>query len=131
MAIGRDNEFPYKVSTPYDKMIGKEGQFIVSKARLRFYSASDRLLESCITINATEGEKLFSYNGKTAADYTTDKDSVLTLYSDAYIGTNHDDMREHSTVNAFLWNRGGKACTLQDFEIRVINYWPAKWQWWD
>jgi hypothetical protein len=131
MAIGRDTEFPYKVSTPYDKMIGKEGQFIVSKARLRFYSASDRLLESCVTINATESEKLYSYNGKTAADYSTDKDSVLTLYSDAYIGTNHSDMRQHSTVNAFLWNRGAKTCTLEDFEIRVINYWPAKWQWWD
>jgi hypothetical protein len=31
----------------------------------------------------------------------------------------------------YLWNRGREHLLLDDFSIRVIDYWPGKWALWD
>lgn len=130
LTIMQDNEFPYKVMTPYEKMIRQEGEFILTKTRIKFQGVASRLVESCISINAAENENLYAYSAKTAADFCADSDSVVTIYSDAYVGTNHSEMRKQSYVNTFLWNRGARQFSMQGFEVRVVDYWPHKWQWW-
>jgi hypothetical protein len=30
-----------------------------------------------------------------------------------------------------LWNRGEENFELQGFEIKVIDYWPRKWDLWE
>jgi len=129
--VESEAEYPYKVSYEFNKIVSSEGQYILSQVQLRVNDFNTRMIESCISINDSETENLHTYSGKSAADYTIEKDSLVQLYSDAYVGRNYPEMQSHSQVHAYVWNRGKNSFRIERFKLQVIDYWPQKWQWWD
>lgn len=130
LSVSADSEFPYKISTNLDNAVSKEGQFILTEFQVKLLSGNSRMLESCISINDSLSNEPYAYSGKCAADFLKRSDSIITIYSDAYIGSNYRQMKESAVINAYMWNRDHAAFNISTCKIKVIDYWPQKWQWW-
>ena len=128
--ISTNNEFPFSAKGAYEKMVQEEGNVILVRANLRLHAKQKNSLECCISAeNKTDGKSLV-YAGKSAGDFRMRQDSTILLYADQFAGTQHHHIKNKARLNCFLWNRGGHAFGIQTFDLKVINYWPQKWNLW-
>jgi hypothetical protein len=125
------NEFPFKLSTDFDKAVQHEGQVVVVCTELQLTKATLNALELVISVTDKKDEAPHSYSAKSAGDYVWKQDSTIFLYSDQYIGVNYSELKSHSNLNAFIWNRGKESFQIRHSTLKVIDYWPQKWQWWN
>ncbi len=130
MTVDSTNEFPFSARAAYNDVINNEGEIVLSRAVVRYKHSKPRELESCVVVEPENGGQALSYNAKAAADYAGGSDSSVIIYSDAYIGYHHRIKGNHR-LQCYLWNKGKENVVLENFEIRVIDYWHNKWHFWD
>ncbi|WP_317899923.1 glycosyltransferase family 39 protein [Aurantibacillus circumpalustris] len=124
------NEFPFDAKAVLHEVTEREGQVVLAKAVVKIKNNYSPL-EVCISVNDQKTNEQYAYNGKAASDYLMNKDSTTTIYSEHFNGFNYDRIKYKSNITCYLWNRGKENFELIDFEIKVIDYWPRKWDWWD
>ena len=124
------NEFPFDAKALLNEVTYKEGQVILVTTRARLKNKNS-LLETCISVIDKTSNGQYAYNAKAASDFLPSKDSVVTIYSEHFNGVKYNQVKNKSYVNCYLWNRGKENFELREFEIRVIDYWPRKWDLWD
>jgi hypothetical protein len=124
------NEFPFDARAAVNDVVGKEGEVTLVTAKLKLRKKCSAV-ECCVSLTDPETNKSYSYNAKTVSDFVPSKDSMLTLYSDLFNGTIYNKVRYKANLNCYVWNKGKENFELKDFEIRVIDYWPNKWHFWD
>lgn len=124
------NEFPFDANAALSEVTNKEGQVVLVKAKIKLISRNSPL-EICISETDRKTNEQYSYNSKAASDFLMRADSSVTMYSEYFNGFNYDLVKYKSNLNCYFWNRGKEIFELQDFEIKVIDYWPRKWDLWD
>jgi hypothetical protein len=130
LSIDSLNEFPFDAKAALHEVSAREGQVVLVKAKVKVPEAYSKL-ELCQSVTDQLNKTPYSYNASSAADFVMGKDSVVTIYSQGFNGTWYNAAKYNSNLTAYLWNRGKEKAALTEFEIRVIEYWPRKWDWWD
>ncbi|MDI1355699.1 MAG: glycosyltransferase family 39 protein [bacterium] len=125
------NEFPFETKADYRDVIADEGEMILVRTTVNMKKPERHRLECIVSaVNTTTGLSE-SYSSKSAADFLWRSDSSVVIYSDAYVGTNFKKIKDHSRLSSYFWNRGRNEFEIREFEIKVIDYWPNKWHFWD
>lgn len=124
------NEFPFDAKAGLHEVTRKEGQVVLVKAKLKLKTKNSPM-EVCISVTDKTSNEQYSYNSKAASDFAIHKDSVITIYSEHFNGVKYEQVKYKSYLNCYLWNRGKENFELKDFEIKVIDYWPRKWDLWN
>jgi hypothetical protein len=124
------NEFPFDAKAALFEVTQKEGQVILVKAQVKIKNTKSPL-EVCISVNDNATNQSYAYNSKAASDFAMPKDSTVTIYSEHFSGFNYNQIKYKSNLTCYLWNRGEENFELQGFEIKVIDYWPRKWDLWE
>lgn len=124
------NEFPFDAKAALHEVTQKEGQVLLAKAKVKIKNPHSPL-EVCISVTDKNDNGQYAYNSKPASDFVPVKDSTVIIYSEYFNGTRYKNIKYKSNVNFYLWNRGKENFELNDFEIKVIDYWPRKWDLWD
>jgi hypothetical protein len=129
-AIDSLNEFPFGCVAEYQSVAQHEGQVLLVHAEFRSPQPLSRL-EVCISVNEPVLNKTEGYSAKSAADFKQRRPAIQTIYAEHFLGTSHRRIGERGKIGCYLWNRGRETATLEEFDIKLVDYWPNKWHFWD
>jgi uncharacterized membrane protein len=121
-----ESEFPFAAKARYANIVSAEGQVILVSAVLK---DPPLLTELCISVN--RNDKITGYNSSAVSSFVPNRDTTYTVFTEHYCGTDHEKLLDGGTVSCYVWNRGKSRFLLQDFAVRVVDYRPRKWQFWD
>lgn len=125
------NEFPLTAKARYTDLHIQEGEVLLMEAKFKTIRKNPSMLEGCIALNDEKNNFNYGYAAKSSADFVMNADSTVVVFSDYYFGTNHLKIKDHTIISAYLWNKGHERATLADYQLKLINYWPNKWHFWD
>ncbi|MCC6369743.1 MAG: glycosyltransferase family 39 protein [Bacteroidia bacterium] len=125
------NEFPFDAKGDYRQMVFREGNVVQLIAKIKINQQSLPDLEACINIGEPDGSVHYGYAAKSAREFVLNSDSTLSIYTDYFAGTSHPKISQGTQLAAYIWNKSHNKISLQQFEVRVIDYWPQKWQFWE
>ncbi len=124
------NEFCYSAKAGLKNLELEEGNVILAKVKLQ---SKEQLNDVSFnySVQNSKDSTLFFGGPDTGQFYTMDSTGYWA-YSEIFIGSDVKKwQRENAKITFFIWNRSKKNFTLSNFEIKVIDYWPSRWSWWD
>jgi hypothetical protein len=124
-------EFPFDARCNYNNLVTHEGQILLLKAQIKQKRAALTQVEACIAVNDNDTPQNYSYNSRTCADFVSDKDSVTSMYVDNFFGSQHTQIKDRANITCYSWNKGKENFELRNFEIKLIDFWPQKWKFWE
>jgi hypothetical protein len=130
LKVDSTNEFPFEAKAPLKSVTTKEGEMILAKATLKSKN-TNKGPEISISVNDINSNKSYHYTAKSASDFLIRNDSTLIMYSDYFNGTGYRNIRDQAVVGCYFWNVGKENFEITGFELKVIDYWPMKWHFWD
>ena len=125
------NEFPFQAKSALNAVTSKEGQVILVTTKFKTQNLKFNNVGICISVNATQKDSCVAYSGKEVSDFILNSDSTITLFCDVFCGSNYHKIKNNSNFKTYIWNRGKQNFNLNSFEIKTINYWPQKWNFWE
>jgi hypothetical protein len=125
------NEYPFAARAQLADISNKEGQVILARTKIKLNKGSLNGLRFCISITNQKTDSSYFYTDVISADFMINKDSVLTLYTSAFMGTDYYKIKDKAKITVFLWNTQKEKFTISDMEIKTIDYWNRKWNLWD
>lgn len=124
------DEFCFSVKSDLNKLNLKEGYVILASALV----TADVPLDDVgfhFSINNQKDSTLY-FSGSDLGQFSVNGSSAYRVYSKIYIGSDFEYWKsQQSKLSCFIWNRSKRKFKLSDFKLEVINYWPARWTWWD
>lgn len=130
LSIDSLEEFPFAAAAELGQVLHKEGQVLLASVKVKVRDTYSPM-ELCLSLNDPEMNTAYAYNARAAADFRMGPDSAVRVYSEYFNGTRYKQAGDNARLTAYLWNRGREHLLLDDFSIRVIDYWPGKWALWD
>lgn len=124
------DEFCYSAKTELKKLELREGNVILAKVKLQ---SSEQLNDVGLNFSVTNAKDSTLFFGGTDVGqfYTTDSTGYYA-YSEIFMGSELKRwLNQDAKITFFVWNRSKKKFALSNFEIKVIDYWPARWSWWE
>lgn len=129
--IERFNEFPFEAKIKYNRIISHEGQIVLLKMQIRTSNLKKINIGSCISVSNLLNNELYQYNASETSDFIPSSDSLITVYTNQFIGSKHEKIKDLSVIKCYVWNRNKDFFEISDFEIKVIDHWQKKWSFWD
>lgn len=124
------NEFCYSAKAELKNLGLKEGNVILAKVKLKSTEQFNDVGFN-FSISDEKDSTLFFGGPDIGQFYTTDPRGYWA-YSEIFVGSDLKHwLARGGKVTFFIWNRSKKKFSLSDFEIRIIDYWPARWSWWE
>lgn len=123
-------EYPFGADVPLNKMAFKEGQVISFKATFKL----DKMINdirACISINSTDKNLATIFDAKSTGEFVMQPDSTITVYANSFCGTPFKKMKDNSKCGFFIWNATKENFVITDFEVKTIDFWPQKWNFWE
>jgi hypothetical protein len=127
MLVSAHSEFPFTCRAPYKDVAGSEGMVMLASAILRDTSHSVQL---CISVEDTLANEKLAYSAKNVSDFSEVNGETI-VYADQFFGTKHNKSLKNGQLSCYLWNPAHEKISLSGFKIRVIHYWPEKWNFWN
>jgi hypothetical protein len=124
------NEFPFDAKAKYAEVVSAEGQMLLVTSKLKLKTLTPGAIESCISLTDQTNGSNINYNAAQVMDFNMRPDSTVWLYSNTFFGTSHSKTPGDAVLSAYIWNRGKEKFSINNFEIRLINFCPKKWQLW-
>lgn len=123
-------EYPFGVEVALNKITAKEGQVISLKAAL---TSKKKITDvfACISVSGPLKEDRNIFDAKSANDFVMKPDSSITIYTNGFCGTEYKKMEDKAMCRLFIWNKGKENFTLTDFELKTIDFWYQKWNFWE
>jgi hypothetical protein len=125
------NEFPFDARAKYSHVVSAEGQMLLVKTRAKLKRLEPVVMETAISVYDERTNAIINYDAKSASDFIIKPDSTVTTYVNIFFGTKHAATDWDAPLTVYIWNKGKENFVLKDFEIRLIDYCPRKWQLWD
>lgn len=129
--IDSTNEFPFAARARLSEVSDKEGQVILVKAKVKIKQNNLSGVKLCISFNDIKTDSSYFYTDTNSDDYVLAKDSCLSLYATAYLGTSFKHIKDKTKITAFIWNTKKERFRLIDLEIKTIDFWSKKWNFWE
>jgi len=81
---------------------------------------------------ANEKDSTLFFGGPDVGQFYTSDSTGYYAYSEIFVGSDLKYwLKQDAKVTFFIWNRSKKKFVLSDFRMEMIDYWPARWSWWD
>ncbi|MDX2172302.1 MAG: glycosyltransferase family 39 protein [Bacteroidota bacterium] len=126
------NEFPFGANAMLNKVTSREGQVVLLMVKIKTTKLDFKNVGVCISMNKTKNDSCVAYSAREGGDFIMNKrDSTITLYSDAFCGSFYNKIKNQSKLNTYIWNRGRQSFKIMNYEIKTIDYWPQKWNFWE
>jgi hypothetical protein len=128
--VDSSDEFCYSAKAELKKLNLNEGNVILAKVKLQ---SAEQLNDVGLnfSITNTKDSVLFFGGPDMGQFYTTDLAGYYA-YAEVFMGSELKRwLNQDSKITFFVWNRSKKKFTLSNFEIKVIDYWPVRWSWWE
>jgi hypothetical protein len=123
-------EYPFGAEVALNKITSKEGQVISLKTTLKANKKINEVLACNSTTGTKRGEHAI-FNAKSAGEFVMKPDSTVTIYVDNFCGTEYKYRKETAKCELFIWNQAKEKFVIKDFELRTIDFWPQKWNFWE
>jgi len=124
------NEYPFGADVSLNKITSKEGQVISLKVAFRLNKkVSD--IRACISINSTDKNLPPIFDAKSSSEFVMRPDSTIRVYASSFCGTPYKKMRDNSGCSFFVWNAAKEKFVITDLEVKTIDFWPQKWNFWE
>ncbi len=124
------NEYPFAAKAKLADVSYNEGEVILVKAKLFPKQNELKGVQLCLALNDIKTDSSYYFTAGNSADCVLDKDSSLTLYTTAYLGTNYKHIKNKAKITVFFWNTNKEKFNLADLQIKTIDYWNKKWNFW-
>jgi hypothetical protein len=124
-------EFPLAARSELNKISSKEGQVLLAKGKIKVSGKIPEGVQLCISLTDSKTDSSYYFSSNKSSDFVMDKDSCLTLYAEAFLGTDYYKIREKTKVSVFFWNTAKEKFTIRELEIKTIDYLPTRWGFWD
>ncbi len=125
------NEFPFGIHSNLNACTSKEGQYVLLKSKLKLSKPQTFNLAACLMNKSIDDKESYAYTDENMNSFVVNKDSTVTLYAGAYCGTKYKNYKDKAKFSAYLWNRDKKPATLLNFEIKTLDFWTKKWNYWE
>ncbi len=125
------NEYPYAIRGLLNKVSSKEGQVILAEVKVHSSEKNLKGLRLCISFNDIKTDSVYFFDASQSSDHVFDSDSNVTLYTQSYLGTNYKKIRDKTKITVYLWNSQKEKFIFSDPEIKTIDFWNAKWNYWE
>ena len=125
------SEFPFQAKAALNSVTAKEGQVVLVTTKFKTQNLKFNNVGICISLNVTKKDSCVGYSGKESNDFILNLDSTITLFCDNFCGSNYNKIKNNSNFTTYVWNRGKQNFKLINFEIKTIDYWPQKWNFWE
>ena len=124
------NEFCYSAKVELKKLGLKEGNVILAKVKLK---SGEQLNDVGFNYSVTNAkDSTLFFGGPDIGQFYTTDSSGYYAYSEIFIGSDIKNwVNQDSKITFFIWNRSKKKFSLSDFGIKTVDYWPARWSWWE
>jgi 4-amino-4-deoxy-L-arabinose transferase-like glycosyltransferase len=124
------NEFCYSAKAELKNLQLNEGNVVLAKVKVQ---SMESLNDVGFNYSISNGkDSTLFFGGTDIGQFYTKDSSGYYAYSEIFIGSNFKYWRgEDAKITFFIWNRSKKKFTLSDFQIETIDYWPARWSWWE
>lgn len=123
------NEYPFAADAPLNKLTLKEGQVINLKTTFRVNRKANDI-RACISINSTDKNIPAIFDAKSTGEFVMKPDSTITIYASSFCGTSYKKMKDNSECGFFVWNAAKEKFVITDFEVKTIDFWSQKWNYW-
>ncbi len=128
-AVDSLNEFPFGAKSLLRNVAFKEGQIILAKIKLR---SKEALNDVSLNYNITTKKDSTLFFGGLDIHSTIEDSSGFYVYTQIFMGSEFKQwIKDDCKITFFIWNRGKHKFIINDFQIITIDYWPARWSWWD
>jgi hypothetical protein len=124
------NQFPFNAKAALNNVTINEGEIILVKAKIKVNNFNFNNVGLCISINETKKDSCIGYSAAESSNFIINPDSTITLYCVSFCGSNYYKQKDISNINAYIWNRGKQSFTLLEFELKTIDFWNEKWNYW-
>lgn len=124
------NEFPFDAKADLNVIFSQEGQVVLLASKLKLQNLKSEA-ELCVSVTDQNDNSSYAYTANAASDFVVAEDSSVSVYSQYFNGTNFKKVKDKSRLNAYFWNLKKESFEIRDFQVKVIDYWPMKWQFWD
>lgn len=131
LLIDSISEFPFQAKAALNSVTSKEGQVVLVTTKFKTQNLKFNNVGICISLNETKKNSCVGYSGKESNDFILNPDSTITLFCDNFCGSNYNKIKNNSNFTTYVWNRGKQNFKLINFEIKTIDYWPQKWNFWE
>jgi hypothetical protein len=131
LTISSETEFPFESRSTYDEVAQKEGTMLLVDAEFETKGDHCRDTECCIVTVDGNTNKAVAYSAKAISDFMLRGDSFVNVYSDQFVGRQFDEVKKNAMLKTFVWNRGKCDLSLKRYNVKVIDFWPEKWHFWD
>ncbi len=124
------DEFCYSATTELKKLNLKEGNIILAKVKVK---STEPLNDVGFNFSVSnQKDSTLFFGGTDIGQFYTSDSTGHYAYSEIFIGSELKNwLRQDAKITFFIWNRSKKKFRLSNFELKTINYWPARWSWWD
>lgn len=125
------NEFPMECRMKYAELLRREGNYVLLSVKGKALKMDKKDLQICISVTDDESKETLHYTAASAKSAYVSKDSGFVLTAGMFAGSKHNSrVKKPCTINFYLWNNAGEKILIEDFTVRVIDYWPEKWGFW-
>ncbi len=124
------NEFCYSAIADMKKLNLKEGNVILAKVKLKSGEQLNDVGFNFSITNAKDSSLFFG--GPDIGQFYTLDSTGYYAYSEIFMGSDLKYwLTQDAKITFFIWNRSKKKFALSNFEIKTIDYWPERWNWWE
>ncbi len=123
-------EYPFHADVPLNKIATKTGQVISLKSTFKLNKKINNIL-GCISINSTDKNIPPVFDAGSTGNFVMKPDSTITVYANSFCGTPFKKMKDNSKIGFFIWNAAKENFVITDFEVKTIDFWPQKWNFWE
>lgn len=124
------DEFCYSAKAQLKDLNLEEGNVILAKVKLK---SAEQLNDVGFNFSVSDAkDSTLFFGGPDVGQFYTSDTSGYYAYSEIFLGSDLKHwLARGGKVTFFIWNRSKKKFTVSDFGIRRIDYWPARWSWWE
>jgi hypothetical protein len=124
-------EFPFATRANLIDIAYTEGQVIIAKGIITSATSSLRNLQLCISITSEKGDSTYYFSSNKISDFVQNVDSTYNMYVSAFMGTDFIKIKDKAKITVFFWNSGKEKFEINNLEIKTIDYWRKKWNFWN
>jgi hypothetical protein len=124
------NEFCYSAKANLNDLELNEGNVILAKVKIQ---SKEQLSDVGFNYSVTNSkDSTLFFGGPDIGQFYTSDSAGYWAYSEIFIGSDIKKwQRQDAKITFFIWNRSKKKFNLSNFEVKVIDYWPSRWSWWN
>lgn len=124
------DEFSYSAKANLKSLGLKEGNVILAKVKLQ---SAEQLNDVGFNFGiSNQKDSTLFFGGADIGQFYTRDSTGYYAYAEIFMGSDLKYwLSQDAKTTFFIWNRSKKKFSLSKFEILNIDYWPARWSWWD